>query len=232
MESKRPAIAVIFANGEIKDYPAALHLVQPGDFLVSADGGLRHLKVLNLMPALLIGDLDSVTAEDVAALQAAGVEIRRYPVEKDWTDLELALLAVVAAGWRTIRVAGGLGGRLDQMLGNLFLLLLPAQPGPSLAGPRLTEPGLADLDLRLDDGREEIWLVLRQTTVNGCVGDVVSLLALNGPAVGIVTEGLQYPLDHETLYPEHTRGISNVMQRQQAAISLEKGLLLCIHTRS
>ena len=231
MDVRRPAIAVIFANGEIGDYAAARRLVQPGDFLVAADGGLRHLQVLNLLPGLLIGDLDSVTPEDVAAMQSAGVEIKRYPVEKDETDLELALLAVASAGWRTVRVAGGLGGRLDQTLGNLSLLLLPALEGPALEGPALAGPALADLDLRLDDGREETWLIRRQTTVEGRPGDVVSLLPLNGPAAGIVTVGLQYPLRHETLYPEHTRGISNVMQGQRAAISLEKGLLLCIHTR-
>ena len=212
----RPERAVIFANGEIKDYPAARRLVQPGDFLVAADGGLRHLQSLNLLPGLLIGDLDSVTREDIAALQSAGVEIRRYPVEKNETDLELALLAVAMAGCRTIRVAGGLGGRLDQTLGNLFLLMLP---------------GMEYLDLRLDDGREEVCLVRRQTLLEGHPGDVVSLLPFNGPASGIETEGLSYPLERETLYPEHTRGISNVMLGARAAISLEKGLLLCIHTR-
>jgi thiamine pyrophosphokinase len=217
MDASRPERAVIFANGEIEDYPAARRLVQPGDFLVAADGGLRHLQSLNLLPGLLIGDLDSVSGEDIAALQSAGVEIRRYPVEKDETDLELALLAVAMAGCRTIRVAGGLGGRLDQTLGNLFLLLLP---------------GLESLDLRLDDGREEVCLVRRQTTLEGRPGDVVSLLPFNGPASGIVTEGLYYPLERETLYPEHTRGISNIMLGKQTAVSLEKGLLLCIHTRA
>jgi len=226
MDAGRPAMAVIFANGEIVNYTAASGLVQPGDFLVAADGGLRHLQVLNLRPNLLIGDLDSVTAEDVAVLQTAGVEIKRFPVEKNWTDLELALLAVIEAGWRTIRVAGGLGGRLDQTLGNLFLLMLPGRVRPGLE-----YPGGLGLDLRLDDGREEVWLVRSPTIVNGCAGDVVSLLPLNGPASGIFTQGLQYPLDHEILYPEHTRGISNVMLGHQAEISIEKGQLLCIHTR-
>ena len=216
MDPSRPTHAVVFVNGDIKDYSSTRRLVQPGDFLVAVDGGLRHLQSLNLVPGLLIGDLDSVSEEDIAAMQSAGVEIKRYPVEKNETDLELTLLAVAMAGWRTIRVAGGLGGRLDQTLGNLFLLMLP---------------DLEYLDLRLDDGREEVWLVRSQTTLEGHKGDVVSLLPLNGPASGIITEGLYYPLQHETLYPEHSRGISNVMLGEHAAISVENGLLLCIHTR-
>ena len=209
--------AVIFANGEIQDYPAVRRLLQPGDFRVAADGGLRHLQALHLQPHLLIGDLDSVAAQDVAALQSAGVEVRRFPVEKNETDLELALLAAAAAGCRILRVAGGLGGRLDQTLGNLSLLMLP---------------GLEDLDLRLDDGREEVILVRRQVSLAGRPGDVVSLLPFNGPAAGVATEGLYYRLEGETRYPEHTRGISNVMLGERATVSLEKGLLLCIHTRT
>ena len=67
--------------------------LRPDDWLIAADGGLNVMKSIGLLPHLLIGDLDSVSLSDVGELQAAGVEIRQYPVEKDETDLELALLA-------------------------------------------------------------------------------------------------------------------------------------------
>ena len=41
-------------------------------------------------------------------------------------------------------------------------------------------------------------------------GELVSLLAVNGPAEGVTTEGLAYPLRGETLEPGSTRGVSNV----------------------
>ena len=100
-------------------------MLQEDDFLVAVDGGLRHLLAINRQPHLLIGDLDSVTPEQLEALSSGGVEIQRFPVEKDETDLELALLETTRRGYKTIILVGALGGRIDQMLANLYLLMLP-----------------------------------------------------------------------------------------------------------
>ena len=208
--------AILFANGEIADPAGVSKILLPDDFLVAVDGGLRHIQNLGLTPGLLIGDLDSVSQEDVGQLRAAGVPVRKYPVEKDETDLELALRAVMDMGYRQMRIVAGLGGRLDQTLGNLFLLLLPE---------------LAACDVCLDDGTIEAFLIHRQTELEGRAGDTLSLLPMEGPAFGVLTEGLYYPLKSETLFPEHTRGISNVFLGDHARVSLEKGILLCIHTR-
>ena len=49
--------------------------------------------------------------------------------------------------------------------------------------------------------------------------------------MGVVTEGLRYPLKGETLHPQKTRGISNELLKQQAFVSLTQGTLIMIHTR-
>jgi thiamine pyrophosphokinase len=208
--------AVIFANGELPDMQAARTILKSGDTLVAADGGLHHLQALNLTPSVLIGDLDSVDEADLRSLDGRDVTILRYPHEKDETDLELALDWAAGKGFRSIRVVGALGGRLDQTLGNLFLL---------------TWSRLEGIDVRLDDGLEEILAIRTSATLFGSPGDTVSLLPLQGPARGIVTEGLRYLLKSETLWPERTRGISNELLGKLAVVSLEEGCLLCIHTR-
>ncbi len=212
----QPKRALIFVNGSLPDPEKVRFLLEPEDWLVAVDGGWYHLKALGLRPHLLIGDLDSVAAEDAAALEAEGVEIRRFPVHKDETDLELALLAVRAAGVATLRVAAALGGRLDQTLANLSLLLLPE---------------LEDCDVRLDDGQEEVFLIRKRAEIHGQAGDGVSLLPILGPARGVTTAQLAYPLRAETLFPQRTRGISNVMESTSAAVSVQHGVLLCIHMR-
>jgi thiamine pyrophosphokinase len=45
------------------------------------------------------------------------------------------------------------------------------------------------------------------------------------------THALQYPLNAETLSPGETRGVSNVMLSDQAAVEIESGELLCVHLR-
>lgn len=212
MSEKR---AVIFVNGLLADGAAVLAEVRSSDTLIAADGGLHILLSLGLMPDLLLGDLDSINPAELAEMQAAGVDIRRYPPEKDETDLELALLVAVEAGFRSIWLVAALGGRLDQTLANLFLLMLPQ---------------LSGLQVRLFDGREEVCLVRRQAEIHGEPGEIVSLLPLNGPAIGVTTDGLLYPLRGETLYPQHSRGISNRLVADTARVQVETGLLLCIHT--
>jgi thiamine pyrophosphokinase len=215
--------AVLFVNGELADMQVIGSLLAlpgglPQDWLVAVDGGLRHLRALGCWPHLLIGDLDSVSAGDLAQAAAAGVEIRRYPAEKDETDLELALGAALAGGHTLIRIVGALGGRLDQTLANLFLL---------------SQPALAGRDVRLEDGHAEVFAIHpgQEAAIEGQPGELVSLLPLRGAAEGVITRGLRYPLHGETLWQERTRGISNALLGRQAWVSIHQGLLLCIHTR-
>ncbi len=208
--------AVIFANGEIPDLPAARALLAPDDFLVAADGGSRYLAELGLLPGLLIGDLDSTPPAEAERLARAGVRIERYPPAKNETDLQLALHRVAAEGYRDVLVLGALGGRLDQTLGNLALL---------------TDPALSGCSLRLDDGSQEVFFITSMAEIRGARGDVVSLLPFDGPVEGVVTENLMYPLLAETLLPYQTRGISNVMLTAQASVRISSGRLLCIHAR-
>ena len=209
--------ALLFANGELTTASWLTQFITEEDFLIAVDGGLRHLLPLGRIPHLLIGYLDSVEPAQVEYLRARGVEIRQYPVHKDETDLELALLAAAKMDIQGLVVIGALGGRLDQTLGNISLLLLPA---------------LKELSVRLEDGSQEVFVIRTSASISGQPGDIVSLIPMWGTATGVVTERLAYPLRSETLYPERSRGISNVMQGSTAGVSLSSGMLLCIHEHS
>ena len=208
--------AVIFVNGEMKNPAAVSRMLRRDDLLVAADGGLRHLEKLGLQPHYLIGDMDSLPPAQVERLEQAGVSVKRFPTSKDETDFELALDLVHEKGCKTIVIVAGLGGRSDQMLGNLLLL---------------TRASLHGCDVRLDDGREEVFLVRGAAQVCGCVGDLVSLIPLGQAARGVTTRGLKYPLSAETLRPDQTRGISNVLIEACARVQVESGQLLCFHMR-
>ena len=213
MEIKR---AVIFANGQLRDANQVLALIRPGDVLIAADGGLHHLQALGLNPHVLIGDFDSISEDEIEVVRSAGATVLSYPPEKDETDLELAISYAIDQGCTSLRIIAALGGRLDHTLANLFLLEMP---------------GLKDLDVRLDDGHEEIFIIRHSVTIYGQIGDTVSLLALEKCARGVYTQGLKYPLREETLCPHLSRGISNEMIEDKAYVSLHSGRLLCIHTR-
>lgn len=208
--------ALIFANGQIPDLEAARGLLQPEDLLIAADGGARHLAALGCTPQVVIGDLDSLSPAEVQQLADAGARILQYPIDKNETDLELAILHACDLGCFHLRILGSLGGRLDQTLANLFLLALPELDG---------------VDARLDDGTEEVFLIRDSASIIGLRGETVSLLPLSEAAHGVTTQGLRYPLSGETLFPERSRGVSNEMIEPEALIRLDSGILICIHTR-
>jgi thiamine pyrophosphokinase len=207
---------IIFANGKIENLDLLYELVRDNDYLVAADGGLKHIRAIGKIPDLLMGDLDSVEKKDLKWLEEQGVEIRKFPEKKDQTDLELAILEAVDRGAERLMIAGGLGGRIDQTLANINLLLIPE---------------IQNIDVRIDDGMEELFLITRHAFIHGEKGDVVSLLPLNRPAMGVMTKGLAYKLQDETLFPERSRGISNAMKKSEAEVSLQSGVILCVHTR-
>jgi thiamine pyrophosphokinase len=94
--------------------------------------------------------------------------------------------------------------------------------------------GFEAVSLRVVDGPAICWLLRGQghTSIDGQPGDLLSLLPLTTEAIGVRTVGLYYPLHGETLQFGKPRGVSNVLEQEQAEVSLESGLLLIIHTNS
>jgi len=167
-----------------------------------------------LLPDLLVGDLDSLSQEDNLALDQPGVKRNLYPADKDQTDLDLALQAALKKGYRHIRIVAALGRRLDMTLSNLALLV---------------RPSLLKLDIRLDDGLDEVFFVTNKASIEGATGETVSLLAWGETIARVTTTGLRWALKDEPLHPSETRGISNFMLSDHAEIAVSRGILLCIH---
>jgi thiamine pyrophosphokinase len=208
---------VIFANGDLPDLERARAILHGDDFIIAADGGTRHAVALGRSPNIVVGDLDSIAPEMQRKMEETGVEILRFPRDKNETDLELALSHAISLNPLQILIVAGLGNRLDQTLGNISLM---SAFQPSEAG------------IRLDDGVEEVFFCRDRVQVQGASGDIVSLLPWHEDVSGVVTSGLKWPLHGETLNSKKTRGISNEMVDETAAIQIKSGLLLVIHTRA
>jgi thiamine pyrophosphokinase len=97
---------LIIANGELPQPDWLRPYLARATAVIAADGGANHLTPLGYTPHVLIGDLDSVTAELVAELQGKGTAVFPHPTDKNETDLELALHHAITHyppkkfGWR------------------------------------------------------------------------------------------------------------------------------------
>jgi len=199
---------VVVASGDGPDLT-----LPPAASVVAADGGLLRARALGLDVDVVVGDLDSATPEAIAAAEAAGARVVRYPQAKDATDLELALDEAVALGGRRVLVVASAGGRLDHLLGSV--LLLAAERHAAL-----------ELDALVGDAL--VHVVRGERTMHGVPGELLTLIPLGGAATGVTTDGLEYPLRGETLAPGTTRGVSNVFLGREARVTLERGVLLAI----
>jgi thiamine pyrophosphokinase len=210
--------ALVFANGRAKDgvmVRRALTDVK-GALIIAADAGTRIAQKFGFVPQVVIGDMDSLTTDELAQLTSAGAILHRYPAEKNETDLELALMYAANKGATWIRVLGATGGRFDQTLANVYLLALPQ---------------LDSCDIALVANNQIIRLFRAGThTLEGNVGDTISLIPVSGDVSGISTHNLKYPLRDETLHFGPARGMSNVMEAKTAQVTVGAGWVLCVHT--
>ena len=200
--------AIIVANGVLVQ-PL---LLEAGDILIAADGGVRHCLESGLQPSIIIGDFDSLDNSDITALENSGAEIIRFPRRKDYTDLELAIKHAADLGVREIVIVAALGARWDQTIGNIMI--------PTL---------LPSIRITLLDGPQEIHYIYggERFEITGHQGDIVSLIPLGGDVAGITTEGLEYLLEDESLPFGSTRGVSNVLHGEHGVIFIKSGILLC-----
>lgn len=208
-----PAVdtAIVITGGEPADPSVAL----PAAFVIAADSGLDHAAALGLEADLVIGDMDSVDSGRLARARDDGALVDRHSPDKDATDLELALDAALERGAERVIVVGGGGGRLDHLLANALLL---------------GSPRYRSMVMEWLTGRHRAWAVHDHAELHGRPGDLVTLLPVGGPACGVRTTGLRWRLAGEDLPPGTSRGVSNEMTGDRAAISVEAGTLLAIVT--
>lgn len=204
--------ALVFAGG---DGPAAAALadLDPDAFVVAADSGLDHALALGVRVHLVVGDLDSVTEAGLRAAIDSGAVVERHPPDKDATDLELAIRSARDHGARRVTVFGGGGGRHDHLLANALVL---------------AHDMFADLAVDGVVGTARITVIRNHADLRGQPDSLCSLLPVGGPAHGVRTAGLRYPLSDEDLEPGSTRGVSNELIGTDASVAVRAGVLLAV----
>ena len=192
---------IIFCAAEFDTLHAP---IGPEDFVIAADGGLRHTKKLGITPNEILGDFDSLGF----APEGANV----FPVEKDDTDAMLAVRQGLKLGYREFMIYGGLDGdRLDHTIANFQTLQYLADRGAS--GYLI--------------GKDYAVTVLRQQilTFPADAEGILSLFCLGPDAEGVTLQGLHYPLENGTVTPDFPIGVSNHILEPTATITVRSGAL-------
>lgn len=208
-------VVVVVSGGEPPHPAVAARLPADPHLVVAADSGLDHALALGLHVDVVVGDLDSVSAEGLARAEAARTRVERHPQAKDHTDLELALERAVELGATEVVAVVGVAGRFDHTLAGALLL----------AADRWSAVGITAW---MGTARVAPVRPARPLAVEGRAGQLLTLLAVGGPATGVTTTGLRWRLEDATLRPGSTRGVSNELAGGPATVAVAGGVLLAI----
>ncbi|MDR1560032.1 MAG: thiamine diphosphokinase, partial [Clostridiales bacterium] len=116
----KQAVCHVVCAGE---YSGSIAEPQAGDYVIAADGGLRHLERAGVAPDLIVGDFDSLGHTPDAG------NIVKLNVEKDDTDTMSAVRIGLKRGFRLFYIHCGMGGRLDHTLANIQTLAFILRAG-------------------------------------------------------------------------------------------------------
>lgn len=175
------------------------------------DHGIDTCRQAELIPELLIGDLDSARSDSVEWAQQNNVAIERYPVDKDFTDTQLALdRAAKLDESPYIIMTGAFGGRVDHLYATLFSC---AQ---------------SPLKIFLADQREVIAFVRDGESIR-LQFDIkplaLSLLPFSNVCKGVSVDGVHWALDRAELYQTLPNAVSNRVENDIVNVSIERGML-------
>ncbi|MBX3077442.1 thiamine diphosphokinase [Candidatus Obscuribacterales bacterium] len=206
----------IIANGQA-DFPFSFpSLISSNDIVICADGGSNHAAELGVKPAIVIGDMDSVAPELLLQYQQGGVDIRRFPKDKDASDLELCLEAAVGFNPTEITCICVLGNREDHSLTNTFLLARYAS-----RNNKVTMLG--------SNWQAQFITKQHPREFTGTPGDIVSLMPMTATVAGVTIEGVKWPLENAELAWGSSHTVSNEFAQTHVSIKITTGLILAIH---
>ena len=192
--------------------------VKKHDYYIGVDAGCLSILEAGLPLALAVGDFDSVSASEFEKIRARADRLVTAPAQKDDTDLELALQAVFQS-WpqAKLTIYGGLGGRLDHSLVNVFL---PSHPS-------LT-PFMRQLCLQ-DEQNQIVFYPAGEHDIPAQSGyDYVAFMLEGGNCLTI--RGAKYDLDQTNFFWRKIYS-SNEFLEGPIQVSFDEGYLIVIYSK-
>lgn len=216
--------AVIFLNGDEKELSYTRTYINDQTLLVGCDGGTDKIHALGLKPNAVIGDFDSINMlpkrikslpKDYYGKEMLINDITyvKYPAEKDFLDVELAINFVLSKGLREMILVNTDGNELDHELGVVMIL---------------AKRKYRNLDIKIIRPKQKIYIARKKTVIKGVKGSKVSLIPLYGQARVESSSGLKYDPSKHRMSLQHNIGISNELTSKKATLNISRGCFLVV----
>lgn len=207
---------LLISSGSLSNYEQLKEYSKEADYILCADGGIKHAIKSQILPNAIIGDLDSIGDEEMKFIHDNNVPIIKYPVEKDETDTELGINYLSELGIKDISLFGATGTRIDHTLGNVFLLrkLLKNK-----------------INGRVVDDNNIIYLIDEFLKLPKRNNYYVSIIPISEKGIVVTLKGFYYPLINAKINFGSTLGISNKIIDAFGEVNILHGEALIIESR-
>lgn len=209
MENKI-ATCVIISAAPVENVEFIKNCIEPGSFVICADGGIDYAIACGITPDLLIGDFDSMKT-----ILPENLEHIKLPVMKDDTDTMAAVKIGLQKGYRRFVFLCASDGRLDHTYANLCTMQYILSQGGEAC---------------MVDEKKTIYLVHdKSLAIEQAKGKTISVFPFACHYCTVTYKGLLYPLEHAKLYSDgFPMGVSNEIIQDYAEIQVHEGDALII----
>ncbi len=206
---------LIVSNGDITNYEKLSKVFRVSDFVICADGGIRHLMKIHQRPDLVLGDFDSISRESIEYIEREDIKTEKHTPIKDKTDTELAMDYLIEIGCSEISLIGATGSRQDHSIANILLLAY------------LLEKEIKGI---VYDDKNTIYLIDDQLCLKREEKTFVSIIPISDTGIVLSISGFYYDLDKVFIPFASTHGVSNEIIEDFGKIKVHRGKALVIQS--
>ncbi len=206
----------IVAGGPVACLPDLIQYQEEGVFWVGVDNGMMTLLECGITPDHAIGDFDSIDPEILEELKEMLPSMTIAPREKDDTDTALAVKWALSQKPNKIRLFGSTGGRLDHLMGNVYLLLEGKE-----------------IPIEMVDNQNIASAYYPGTQTVSCdeTYKYISFLPLSTVVEQLTLDSFKYPLVKHNLWLGSTICVSNELIQDSGTFSFAKGILMMVRSK-
>jgi thiamine pyrophosphokinase len=191
--------------------PFYRELLAASAHVVAADAAGEWCVALGRVPDAVVGDFDGSLPGAPERLRAAGALVEVHPVEKDSTDLEIAIAYAIGSWNDPVTLTAAFTSRIDHTLAAIGALTRAGRDASA------REPGWTAY-LGRDD---------RAVRLDLPAGTAVSVMSLE-PGARVRIDGAKWPLHDAVLPPMSGIGVSNRAVGGPLTVNTTNGIVAII----
>lgn len=199
----------LFGSGDMLNKEIVKNMIKDADYTICADGGVKHLLQCDLVPDMVVGDLDSINEKNLKIINDNNVKIQKFPTDKDYTDMELAVEHAIELGAKDIVLGGVIGTRMDHSMGNIMMLSSISNKG---------------VKATIFDNHNEITILKDEKRKFEKTHEYISILPLTNDGAIVSSQGLKYEVNNREFRYAALLGVSNEIVKDTCMITVHKGM--------